>query len=335
MNTVASPISTSTSASRIRALAGHEFRAAVRSRILVTLLGILTVATVASVYIASVAHRSQVAEYQAYKDAATASGLDRIAPSALAPMSLLRGAFEYLQIIGAVIAVTLGYFTVQRDRVNRTLALVRSRPVTAGEQATGSLIGATAVIATLVGVVGVVGVACIGTIGNDWLNGAELLQLALADLATIVYMTGFYALGVCCAARAHQSINGLVAALCVLVLFVLVTPQIGDTLDADNQIPGGLFKALGLDRADETAILGHFSVYETLRTRIEWISFSQHYQRFVFAMTDVKERYRPFGLGGLMTRVWTDLAWCLAAPTVLIALQRRAIRNQPTIPNKE
>lgn len=317
---------------RIRALAAHEYRAAVRSRILLTLVGILTVATIASVYVAAAAHRSQVADYQTYKDAATASGLDRIAPSTLAPMSLLRGGFEYLQIIGAVIAVALGYLTVQRERANRTLPLLRSRPVTAGEQATGSLLGAAGLIATLVAVTGTVGVVCIGTIGNDWINASELVQLLLAYLVSIIYMTGFYTLGVVCSARSRHPINGLIAALCVLVLFVLVTPQIGDTLDADNQVPGGLFKALGMDRADETTILNHFSIYETVRTRIEWISFSQHYQRFVFAMTDVKERYRPLDLAGLLDVVWTDLAWVLAAPAALIALQRRALRHQPTTP---
>lgn len=317
---------------RIRALAAHEYRAAVRSRILLALVAILTIATIASVYVASAAHRSQVADYQTYKNAAAASGLDHIAPSPLAPMSLLRGAFEYLQIIGAVIAVSLGYLTVQRERANRTLALLRSRPVTAGEQATGSLLGAAGLIATIVAVTGIVGVVCIGTIGNDWINGAELVQLLLAYLVSIIYMTGFYALGVACSARARHPINGLVAALCVLVLFVLVTPQIGDTLDADNQVPGGLFKALGMNHTDEVTILKHFSIYETLRTRIEWISFSQHYQRFVFAMADVKERYRPLGLGDLLHVVRTDLAWVLAAPAVLIGLQRRALRRQPSIP---
>ncbi len=316
---------------RIRALAGHELRAATRSKVLVTLLGILVVATVASVYVAAVAHRSQVADYRTYRDAARASGLSNIAPSPLAPLSLLRGAFEYLQIIGAVIAITLGYLSVTRERANRTLALLRSRSVTVGELATGGLLGAVAIIATLVAVTGAVGVLCIGVIGNDWINASEATQLGLAYLVSIVYMSGFYGLGVYCTARSRHAVNGLIAALCIWVLFVLVTPQIGDTLDADNQVPGGLFSALGMNRADETTILQHFSIYETLRTRIEWISFSQHYQRFVFAMADVKERYRTLALGGLLARVWTDLLWAVAAPAVLIAAQRRAIRTQPPI----
>ena len=313
-------------------LAKHEYRAALRSRILVALLGILIVVTIGSVYIASVTHRSQVADYQAYAAAAQASGLAKIAPSPLAPMSLLRGGFEYLQIVGAVIAIALGFLSVSRERSNRTLALLRSRPISAGELASGTLLGAVAIIATLVATTAVVGVVCIGMIGNDWLSPQEYLQLLLAYCAAVIYMTGFYALSVYTTAKAKAATNGLFIALCVWLVIVLVFPQIGDTLDSDNQVPGGLFKAIGLNRADETTVLSHFSIFETTRTRIEYVSFAQHFQRFAFAMADVKERYRPLGLGGLMARVWTDLAWVLAWPILLISGQRHALRNQPTIP---
>ncbi len=318
--------------SRTITLARHEYRAALRSRILIALLGILIVVTIASVYIASVAHRSQVADYQAYKAAAQASGLTKIAPSPLAPMSLLRGAFEYLQIVGAVIAIALGFLSVSRERSNRTLPLLRSRPVSAGKLASGTLLGAVAIIATLVAATAAVGVLCIGLIGNDWLSPPEYGQLLLAYGASIIYMTGFYALGAYTTAKSSNSTSGLFVALCVWLVIVLVFPQIGDTLDSDNQVPGGLFKAIGLNRADETTVLSHFTIFETIRTRIEYISFAQHYQRFAFAMTDVKERYRPFGLAWLMARVWTDLAWVLAWPILLISAQRRALSKQPTIP---
>jgi ABC-2 type transport system permease protein len=118
----------------------------------------------------------------------------------------------------------------------------------------------------------------------------------------------------------------------VWLFFVLVTPQIGDTLDMDNQVPGGLFKALGLTRDDETTLLHHFHIYETTRTRIEWVSFAQHFQRFAFGMVDVKERYRHHGLGWLLHRVWTDLAVVLIIPGALIAGLKRTIHRQPTFP---
>lgn len=317
---------------RIAAIAHHEYRAAVRSRILVTLLTILIAVTAASVYIAAVAHRSQVADYQAYRDAATANGLQRIAPSPLAPLSLLRGAFEYLQIIGAVIAITLGYLSISRERVNRTMPLIRSRPVTAGELTAGNLLGATGIIATLIGATATVGIVGIGVIGDDWISGGEALRLLLAYLAAVTYMLGFYAIGAICTAKTRTAANGLIIALAVWLLFVLVTPQIGDTLDMDNQVPGGLFKALNLDRADETTLLTHFDAYETIRTRIEWVSFAQHFQRFAFGMADVKERYRHHTLGWLFARVWTDLAFVVLVPAALVAGLKRTIRNQQPIP---
>src|SRR3990172_11547124 len=78
--------------------------------------------------------------------------------SPLAPLSLLRGAMEHLEIMGAVIAIALGYLTVSRERANRTLPLIMSRPVSSGELATGSLLGALGVIATLVATPAAVGV---------------------------------------------------------------------------------------------------------------------------------------------------------------------------------
>jgi ABC-2 type transport system permease protein len=312
-------------------LARHEYRAAVRSRILVALIAILVAVTIASVYVASVAHRSQVADYNAYQAAAKASGVDRVAPSPLAALSLLRGAFEYLQIIGAVVAIVLGHLTITRERSNRTLPLIRSRPVTAGELTAGSLLGAVGILATLIGITSVVAIVGVGLVGNDWISAGEALRVLIAYLSSIMYMVGFYCIGAIATSKTKVAANGLLIALGIWLLFVIGTPQIGDTLDMDNQVPGGLFKALGLNRADETTLLHHFHYYETTRTRIEWVSFAQHFQRFAFAMVDVKERYRHHSLGWLMDRVWTDLTFVFVVPGALVAALKRAIGRQPII----
>ena len=322
----------SDSTTRILTLARHEYRSAVRSKILIVLLGILVTVTAVSVYIASVDYADKLADYQAYVDAATTSGLDRIAPSPLAALSLLRGAFEYLEIIGAVIAITLGYLTVSRERANRTLPLIRSRPVTSGELAAGSLLGALGVIITLITVTAIVGVVCVGTIGHDWINATQALKLVLAYVASIAYMGAFYCLGAIATAKSRVAANGLMIALGFWLIVVLVLPQIGDTMDADNQIPGGLFKALGLGHDGEVQILTHFMTYERIRTWTEEASLAKHYERFSFAMSDVKERYRPYDLGWLLRQTRNDIGWLIAYAGVLVAGLRRAFRAQPTIP---
>ncbi len=93
-------------------------------------------------------------------------------------------------------------------------------------------------------------------------------------------------------ARVRVAVNGLMYALGIWLIVVLVLPQIGDTLDADNQVPGGLFAALSLSRPDETTILLKFSTYETIRRDVEEASYAKHFERFTFAMADVHLKYK-------------------------------------------
>ncbi len=317
---------------RIMTLARHEYRAAVRSRVFLALLAVLGIATAASVYVGAVDYRSQLADYTAYTTAAHDSGITHLAPSPLALLSLLRGAFEYLEIIGAVIAITLGYLSVSRERTNRTLPLLRSRPVTAGELAAGSVLGATALLGTLVAATAAIGVVCLGVVGHDWISGPQLVKLLLAYGASILYLSVFYCLGAIATAKATVPTTGLMVALGVWLVVVLILPQIGDTLDADNQIPGGLFASLGLGHAGEVTILTHFTTYEKVRTAIEAASFSKHFERFAFAMTDVKPRYRELSMSKLLNLKRIEMIWMAVYTLGLGAALRHVFSRQPAVP---
>ncbi|MFZ0626732.1 MAG: ABC transporter permease subunit [Acidimicrobiia bacterium] len=321
----------SDSGHRVLAIARHEYRSAVRSRALVSLLIILIVVTAVSVAIAAADYASQLADYQAYRSAAIDSGIKIVAPSPLAPLSLLRGAIEYLEIIGAVIAITLGYLTISRERSNRTLPLLMSRPLTTAELSTGSVLGAFGVIVTLVVATAVAALLTIRLVGHDWLRGVEIPKLLLAYLAAVIYMVAFYCLGAITTALSRNSANGLMVALGIWLIVVLVLPQIGDTLDADNQLPGGLFAALNLGHNDEVQILTHFSLYERIRTSIEAASFEKHFERFAFAMTDVKERFRTLSLPQLFNETRSSIVWLMVYPLALLVWLRRSFRRLPAI----
>lgn len=317
---------------RILTLARHEYRAAVRSRVFLGLFAVLAVATMASVYVGAADYRGQLADYEAYRAAAQSGGITQIAPSPLALLSLLRGAMEYLEIIGAVIAITLGYLSVSRERTGRTLPLIRSRPVSAGEQSLGTVLGAVALFTTIVAATALVAVVALGVIGNDWVNGAQLVKLVLAYASAIVYLTVFYCLGAAATAHARNAATGLIVALAVWLVVVLVIPQIGDTLDADNQVPGGLFASLGLGHDGEVSILARFGTYERVRTAIEATSFSKHFERFAFAMIDTKPRYRDLSLAQLLDIKTIEVIWMGVYTLGLGALVRRTFNRQPAIP---
>jgi ABC-type transport system involved in multi-copper enzyme maturation permease subunit len=313
---------------RVRTLAHHELRAATRSRLLVVLASILVLVTVVSVYVGAVDYRSQIADYNAYLKAAAASGVTQLPPPPLRLLTLLRGAMEYLEIVGAVIGVALGYLSVTRERAGRTLALLRTRPVSTGELAAGNLLGAAAVLGILLATTAVAAVACLGIIGHGWVGAGQAVQLLLAYLAALIYLLTFYCLGVIATARSRVAANGLILALAVWLAVVLVLPQIGDTLDADNQVPGGLFAALGLDLSGETAVLRHFTLYENIRTGLEEISLTKHFERFAFAMTDIPNEYQGFSLGQLLAAKRNDIIWLVVGVLALSAGLLRSLGRQ-------
>jgi len=308
-------------------LARHEYRAALRSKVLLTLLAVLITVTVASVLIGALDYRSALADYEAYRRAAIAGGVQRIAPSPLQLLSLLRGAMEYVEIIGALIAIVLGYLSVTRERSSGTLPLLRTRPVSPRQLAAGNALGALGLIATLMGASMLIAVVSLGVIGHDWVDAAQLTKLALAYGASIAYLMTFYFLGVLTTTRSRNPANGLAGALVIWLVVVLILPQIGDTLDADNQVPGGLFAALGLGHAQEVSILTHFGAYERVRTSLEAASLSKHFERFAFAMTDVKEKYRGFTLGQLLTVTASSIAWMAIYLAALGTAALRVLRT--------
>ena len=82
-------------------------------------------------------------------------------------------------------------------------------------------------------------------------------------------------------------------------------PQVGDTMDMDNQIPGGFF-ARGMTKAQEDQVVAKFQFYETFREGIEQLSPTKHYERVSFALLNVKpgfESNTPIQVLGLK---WVD-----------------------------
>ena len=121
----------------------------------------------------------------------------------------------------------------------------------------------------------------------------------------------FYCLGAALTARSRVLANGLVAALVVWLVVVLIIPQIGDTMDPDNQLPGGLFRSMNLDKDHEARVLAEFSTYERLRNDLEETSFAKQYERFSFAILEikVKDKFRDTSIGYVIDATRRNIEW--------------------------
>jgi ABC-2 type transport system permease protein len=138
----------------------------------------------------------------------------------------------------------------------------------------------------------------------------------------------FYALGSWVSARSRTLANGLVVALAIWLLVVLIIPQIGDTMDPDNQVPGGLFAALQVAKPDEHRVLAHFSTYEKVRNTVEETSLTKHYERLTFAVTGIKDTYTGKPLGLIADHKRNDIEWLAVYAALMGVLMWSGLRSE-------
>ena len=78
---------------------------------------------------------------------------------------------------------------------------------------------------------------------------------------------------------------------------VLILPQIGDTMDPNNQVPGGLFNSLQISKKNELAVLANFAGFDKVRNGIEVSSITKHYERSTFAYLGIKDKFNQKPIG--------------------------------------
>ena len=141
------------------------------------------------------------------------------------------------------------------------------------------------------------------------LSAADLPRLALTWMAAWLYTACFFLVGFILTLTLRKTATALLLAFAVWLTLVLVAPQIGDTLDPDNQVAGGVFKSLGIAKPDQVEIMKQFSTYETLRDGIEQASVTKHFERFTFAVLGIKDTYTGVPLDQILIEKKGDLIW--------------------------
>lgn len=263
-----------------------------RDRLFAVLVSFLTAVTLISVAVGAVAFRSQLDAYNLYVADVAASG-SGVAPAApqLFPLQLLRGGIEYLEILGALFAIVLGYGTIAKEKHRGTLQLFLSRPVSRYAFAGGKIAGLALVWLIVVLLITAVSTLAVVTIGGGAVTGTDLTRLAIAAAFVWLYLVFWTALAIGLTSLTSRLSTGLIVALVIWLAFVLVIPQIGDTMDPDNQVPGGLFAALQIKKPDELAVLAQFAGFDEIRNGLEVSSVTKHFERLSFAFLGIKDQY--------------------------------------------
>ncbi len=298
-----------------------EIKDALRSRVTVILIIGLSAIVLLSLVVASFEFRAKVIDYQQYLQSLKQSGGSVTdLPPQFFPLQLIRSAVEYLEIIGAIIAIVMGYGLVAKEKNRGTLRLLFSRPIKSADVSVGKLMALACIWLIILVLLSGVMIGSLMIIGGVSLSGTEVVKLFIFAGLAWLYLFMWSVLAMALAGYSKRLSTALVICLVLWLSIVLIIPQIGDTMDPDNQVPGGLFKSLQVDKLHEKAVLAHFTGYETARNLLEETSLSKRFERVSFAYLGIKDEFNQKPLGFIWKTKWPDIATLVGATGLSIVL---------------
>lgn len=296
-------------------IAAKDMRDATRDRFLAIVTGFLILAALTALITGAVALSTDVATYEAAKASLLALGKSAasIKPPEFYPMRLLRGAVEQIEIVGAAIAILVGFRAAAAERGRQTLALILTRPLNRWQFTGGKMVAGVSLLAF--GLVVVMGLCAVllHLMSGIGLTGNDIGRVGLVWAVSVLYMASFFLAAFLLTLHLPGPSTALLIAFTLWLVIVLVAPQIGDTMDPDNQVAGGVFKALSISRPDQLEIMKTYAGFEAVRNGIEIASITKHFERFAFAVLGIKATYAGLPLGPILTEKALDILWILLA----------------------
>lgn len=299
--------------SQIYTLAAKEISDSRRSAMFATMTLFMLGAGAVALLVAALALQVDVKTYQDAFRLLQSMGMatDALAPPTYVPLRLLRGFIEYIEIIGAVLGIILGHKAAASERACQTLPLLMSRPLSSMTFIAGKCLGNFVLIAASMACMFALGAMGMVLIGGVGLSADDLLRITLSFAASVLYVGFFFMLAFLLALRMRSSAHAILVAFTLWLGFVLIAPQIGDTLDPDNQVGAGVFHTLGIPKAQEIEIMKSFKTYETVRNGIEESSPAKHFERWTFALLEIKDTYVGQKVSFVVTDRQRDAVWLI------------------------
>lgn len=301
-------------------IAKKEVFDALHNKLFVVTLGFLLVLTVVSVVLGAMQVRSETAQYYNSVSYLKSLGKTNLPPMPnLNPIAVSKNFVNYIGMIGALLAMILGNHAIVKERKNGTLKLILARPVFRDQFLNGKLVGNLCILAAISLALGLLTLTSIKIVGQVQLSGTEMVKLSLFFLMSFLYMALFMALAMAFTLLVPYKNNALLITVVIWFVLAFVFPQIGDTMDMDNQLPGGFFAQMGMTRVQEKQVLDRFQFYESVRDSIEELSPTKHYERVSFALLGVKPGFEHNTPMEILKLKWLNLTGLLL-PNILLVL---------------
>lgn len=295
-----------------------EITDALKNKLFLTILGMLLLLTVVSVVLGSYQVKVSIDSYNQSIDFLKSLGKTEFPPAPnLNPLSSSKSFVNYIGLLGALLAIVLGNASVVKEKRSGTLKLILSRQIFRDTFLNGKLLGNMALLFLITIFTSIITLGAVVTISNVALTTLDISRMFMFFLMSFLYMTLFLILGIFFAVLMPNGNKALLITVIIWLVISFILPQIGDTMDMDNQLPGGFFASMGMNKADTQKVIDNFKFYETVRDGIEQMSPTKHYERVGFALLNIKPGFEKNTVMEVVSIKWIDVLGLLAPSIIL------------------
>lgn len=216
--------------SGILTLARKEVKTAFRDNIFLIIVGLFVLLSVISVYIGSSTKNAELQAYENIMQLLKSQGAISLpSPPEICPLSVLSNIISYVSMIGAVVAIFLGFETFSGERNNGTLKLIAVRPVYRDQLVTGKLLGGGMVIGVLLGVILIFNLLLFIMVSGMTPGINEIIRLISFFILAFVYMMIFYTATMYVSLKTNDSAFGFMLMMISWLTISFVLPQLADS----------------------------------------------------------------------------------------------------------
>ena len=276
-------------------IAAHEIQLSFKDRYFRLILILFLALTTLSTILGALQVHQQMAVYNESVSLLKSMGkIELPSPPSFNPLGVSKDFVNYTSMIGALLAILVGWNSMQYEKDGKVLSLLLSRPVYRDKIIAGKFMGTSAILLMVTASGYLIVSLLLLIITGVPLSSGEVGRMSVYFLQVWFYLLVFSSLSQFLTFVTAKRRTALLTAIIVWLILTFLLPQIGDTMDLDNQIPGGFFAYLGLDRTQETTLLSHFAWYEYVRDGLEELSPTKHFERISFALLNIKPGFTDY-----------------------------------------
>jgi ABC-2 type transport system permease protein len=291
-------------------IAGKQMREAFRNKMFV-IIGLLFLGlSILSVYIGSATKRAEIRLYHEIVARLTAQGTTALpqAPE-IHTLTILANLIQYVAIVGAILAVVLGYNALTEEKETGGLKLILSRPVYRDTLLTGKLMGNGGIIAALLIVVFVINLSLVAVVGGVLPTIGEVVRLATFVLLALVYMLFFLTLSTLLSVHMKSGAGVFLVSLVIWMTVTFVIPQLAETQMANSTVVNSV-----------TGTTNQIPQDTLVSTAIDFLSPTWHLQTIGNELLEVSSGSVSLGWRVLVTDLGRTLLILLAPLVAAVAV---------------